>query len=94
MNRSDLIAALRSRLAITNIELLKSAIELNKETSDIALESDLILNRLEKGTNWQNRDIALLQLAMSGVIPIVEPTGQVAPPSGDVVDETSDLENP
>ena len=38
VNRADLIAALRSRLAITNIELLKSAIELNKETSDIALK--------------------------------------------------------
>ena len=94
VNRSDLLAALKSPLAITNIELLKSAIELNEETSDIALESDLILNRLEKKTNWQNRDIALLLLAMSGVIPIVEPTGQVAPPSGEALEETSDLENP
>ena len=55
---------------------------------------DLILNRLVKNTNWTNRDLGLLLLAMSGVIPIsVEPAEQVASPTGDVVEEsTSDLE--
>ena len=92
--RSDQIVALnlKSRLAIKNIALLKTAIESNEETSDVTLESDLFLNRLEKKTNWNNRDIGLLLLAMSGVIPIVEPTGQVAPPSREALEEGSDLE--
>ena len=93
-NRTDMLAALRSRLATKNNLRLKSAIESNSETSNLTLDCDLILNRLVKNTNWTNRDLGLLLLAMSGVIPIsVEPAEQVASPTGDVVEEsTSDLE--
>ena len=93
-NRSNLLAALnlKSRLAIKNIALFKLGIESNKETAGVTLESDLILNQLEKKTIWVNRDIALLILAMNGVIPVLEPTGQVPPPDVLSFEESSDQE--
>ena len=64
---------------MNNIAILKSGIESFEETAGVSLESDLVLNRLEKKTNWVNRDIALLILAMNGVIPVLKPTGKVPP---------------
>ena len=90
----DLLTALKSRLALQNISHLKSAIEANSETSNLTLNCDLILNRLLKNTNWTNKDLGLLLLAMSGVIPIsVDPAEQAPPPTGEVVEEaTSDVD--
>ena len=57
---------------------------------DVHLESDLIVNRLENKTNWQNKDMALLILAVNGIIPVKEPTSedQVLPVNDVEIDET------
>ena len=76
-NRLIATVNLKSRLSTENIAILKTAIESFEETASVSLESDLVLNRLEKKTNWVNKDIALLILAINGVIPVIKPTGTV-----------------
>ena len=93
-SRAELLTALTSHLALQNISHLKSAVEANPEAANLTFNCDLILNRLVKNTNWTNKDLGLLLLAVSGVIPIsVEPTEQAPPPTGEVIEGvTSDLD--
>ena len=97
-SRAQLLTALKSRLALQNINHLKqsfeSAVAANPE-ANLTVNSEQLIGRLMKNTNWTNKDLGLLLLAVNGVIPLsVEPTEQQAPPPtiGEVIEENSDLD--
>ena len=71
----------RSRLATTNINLLRDF----AESSGLNINPEIFIHRLISNSTWTNRDLGLLILRVNGIIQVEIPNVQEQP-----IDEISD----
>ena len=83
-NRFTATVNLKSRLATSNISILKSAVE----SANVSFDSDFVISKLKSKTTWNNRDLALLVLATNGIIQVKEPTGTDTLPTDENQEES------
>ena len=73
----------KSRLATANIATLKGAVE----SVNVSFDSDFVISKLKSKTNWKNNELALLMLAISGIIQVKEPTGVETAPTDEIQED-------
>ena len=73
----------KSRLATANIATLKEAVE----SVNVSFDSDFVISKLKSKNNWKNNELALLMLAISGIIQVKEPTGVETAPTDKIQED-------